>query len=123
MAIKYTYTHFPIYKGPSKVYPKWDFWFENKPSGNPALTLGSPLVAFVVMSAITSRTIATHCSSKTHPIIQTQGCRIFLGATYQSGDYIPKDSKEYQMITQVYQITIKYPTDTKKCTKIFDQKN
>jgi hypothetical protein len=20
----------------SKFYPKWDFWFENKPSGNPA---------------------------------------------------------------------------------------
>jgi hypothetical protein len=20
---------------PSKNYPKWDFWFENKPSGNP----------------------------------------------------------------------------------------
>jgi hypothetical protein len=20
---------------PSKIYPKWDFWFENKPSGNP----------------------------------------------------------------------------------------
>jgi hypothetical protein len=21
-------------------YPSWDFWFENKPSGNPALTFG-----------------------------------------------------------------------------------
>jgi hypothetical protein len=20
---------------PSKIYPSWDFWFENKPSGNP----------------------------------------------------------------------------------------
>jgi hypothetical protein len=20
---------------PSKTYPNWDFWFENKPSGNP----------------------------------------------------------------------------------------
>jgi hypothetical protein len=20
---------------PSKVYPRWDFWFEHKPSGNP----------------------------------------------------------------------------------------
>jgi hypothetical protein len=20
---------------PSKIYPNWDFWFENKPSGNP----------------------------------------------------------------------------------------
>jgi hypothetical protein len=20
------------------IYPKWDFWFENKPSGNPFLT-------------------------------------------------------------------------------------
>jgi hypothetical protein len=22
---------------PSKIYPNWDFWCENKPSGNPAL--------------------------------------------------------------------------------------
>jgi hypothetical protein len=21
---------------PFKIYPNWDFWFENKPSGNPA---------------------------------------------------------------------------------------
>jgi hypothetical protein len=21
---------------PSKIYPNWNFWFENKPSGNPA---------------------------------------------------------------------------------------
>jgi NADH:ubiquinone oxidoreductase subunit len=21
---------------PSKIYPNWDFWLENKPSGNPA---------------------------------------------------------------------------------------
>jgi hypothetical protein len=21
--------------GHSKIYPNWDFWFENKPSGNP----------------------------------------------------------------------------------------
>jgi hypothetical protein len=21
----------------SKIYPNWDFWFENKPSGNPGL--------------------------------------------------------------------------------------
>jgi hypothetical protein len=23
---------------PSKIYPNWDFWFENIPSGNPATT-------------------------------------------------------------------------------------
>jgi hypothetical protein len=22
---------------PSKIYPNWYFWFENKPSGNPVL--------------------------------------------------------------------------------------
>jgi hypothetical protein len=22
---------------PSKIYPNWGFWYENKPSGNPAL--------------------------------------------------------------------------------------
>jgi hypothetical protein len=29
MGIKY------INLRPSKIYPNWDFWFENKPSGNP----------------------------------------------------------------------------------------
>jgi hypothetical protein len=24
-----------IIPGLSKIYPNWDFWFENKPSGNP----------------------------------------------------------------------------------------
>jgi hypothetical protein len=28
-----TFTHLR----PSKIYPNWDFWFENKPSGNPDL--------------------------------------------------------------------------------------
>jgi hypothetical protein len=28
------YKHFPIYVRPSKINPNWDFWFENKPSGN-----------------------------------------------------------------------------------------
>jgi hypothetical protein len=22
---------------PPKIYPNWDFWFENKPSGNPGV--------------------------------------------------------------------------------------
>jgi hypothetical protein len=29
---------------PSKMYPYWDFWFENKPSGNPGQKF-PPLVA------------------------------------------------------------------------------
>jgi hypothetical protein len=31
MYVKYS---FSILR-PSKIYPNWDFWFENKPSGNP----------------------------------------------------------------------------------------
>jgi hypothetical protein len=34
MVIKYTYQHLP-FKGPPKFTQIWDFWFENKPSGNP----------------------------------------------------------------------------------------
>jgi hypothetical protein len=34
MVIKYT--RFSIAR-PSKIYPNWNFWFENKPSGNPDL--------------------------------------------------------------------------------------
>jgi hypothetical protein len=26
---------------PSKIYPNWYFWFENKPSGNPAMMMRS----------------------------------------------------------------------------------
>jgi hypothetical protein len=40
MAIKYYKWSLnkPIFtiQRPSKIYPKLDFWFENKPSGNPA---------------------------------------------------------------------------------------
>jgi hypothetical protein len=36
MTIKYTKN---IQSKAPKIYPNWDFWFENKPSGNPALFL------------------------------------------------------------------------------------
>jgi hypothetical protein len=32
------YKHF-FFLGPSKIYPNFDFWFENKPSGNPVQKL------------------------------------------------------------------------------------
>jgi hypothetical protein len=32
MAMKYINN----FKSPSKIYSNWNFWFENKPSGNPA---------------------------------------------------------------------------------------
>jgi hypothetical protein len=35
-----TKTYTSIFYFPSKFFPNWDFWFENKPSGNPG---GSPL--------------------------------------------------------------------------------
>jgi hypothetical protein len=36
MAIEYTkWPNFSVSK-PSKIYPNWDFWFENIASGNPA---------------------------------------------------------------------------------------
>jgi hypothetical protein len=43
MATKYTqmaskYTKI-FYSRPSKINPNWDFWYENKPSGNPGLRL------------------------------------------------------------------------------------
>jgi hypothetical protein len=36
MAIRYIHYVFPIYVRPSKIVPNRNFWFENKPSGNPA---------------------------------------------------------------------------------------
>jgi hypothetical protein len=35
MALKYIDNFQSRYVRPSKIYPNWDFWFENKPSGNP----------------------------------------------------------------------------------------
>jgi hypothetical protein len=31
---------------PSKIYQNWEFWFENTPSGNPALELNSSIHIF-----------------------------------------------------------------------------
>jgi hypothetical protein len=39
MAIKYTNI---FTERPSKMCPNYDFWSENKPSGNPALVLPAP---------------------------------------------------------------------------------
>jgi hypothetical protein len=38
MAGKLTYVLASSIARPSKIYPNWDFWFENIPSGNPAVT-------------------------------------------------------------------------------------
>jgi hypothetical protein len=41
MAIKYSNRPYNItfsVSRSSKIYPNWDFWFENKPSGNPDLS-------------------------------------------------------------------------------------
>jgi hypothetical protein len=31
---------------PSKIYPNWDFWSENKPSGNPATGANPTIVTY-----------------------------------------------------------------------------
>jgi hypothetical protein len=40
------YQHLPL-KEPQKIYPNFDFWFENIPSGNPAFNL-QKLDVFVI---------------------------------------------------------------------------
>jgi hypothetical protein len=35
MAINYLHIPTSSVARPSKIYPNWDFWFENIPSGNP----------------------------------------------------------------------------------------
>jgi hypothetical protein len=43
MAVKYTYWSLNrptfIIARPSKIYPNWDFWFKNIPSGKPVLDI------------------------------------------------------------------------------------
>jgi hypothetical protein len=34
---------------PSKIYPNWDFWLENEPSGNPALDHAPRAITFNVL--------------------------------------------------------------------------
>jgi hypothetical protein len=34
---------------PYKIYPNWDFWFENKPSGNPVQDLAELLYVLAAM--------------------------------------------------------------------------
>jgi hypothetical protein len=52
MALKYTndseinqnghqnYKHMYFMASHSKIYPNWNFWFQNMPTGNPAKALG-----------------------------------------------------------------------------------
>jgi hypothetical protein len=43
-----SYTSIFNYIRPSKIYPNWDSWFENKPSGNPGPgSTGSLAAAFI----------------------------------------------------------------------------
>jgi hypothetical protein len=37
---------------PSKIYPNWDFWFENMPSGNPAWQAYLCTVCLIEFAAI-----------------------------------------------------------------------
>jgi hypothetical protein len=37
---------------PSKIYPNWDFWFENKPSGNPAWRRAARACNFIALAPI-----------------------------------------------------------------------
>jgi hypothetical protein len=47
---------FPIYTRPSKIFPNWDYWFENKPSGSPGrrefLFFGAAVVVVVVVVGV-----------------------------------------------------------------------
>jgi hypothetical protein len=51
MVIKYTKI---FHTRPSKIYPNWDFWFENKPSGNPDQQL-QRCGTYIVVNAATER--------------------------------------------------------------------
>jgi hypothetical protein len=44
---------------PSKIYPNWDFWFENKPSGNPGGKVVCPKVLVIVVCVMERAIIAT----------------------------------------------------------------
>jgi hypothetical protein len=52
MTVKYSKWHWNIPSfsilRPSKINPNWDFWFENKPSGNPGVDIGPKLTLKIV---------------------------------------------------------------------------
>jgi hypothetical protein len=77
----YNITTFSIPR-PSKLYPNWDFWFENKPSGNLVCTRRdcldgeSKIKAFRQASVL--YTMEAYCGTG------DQGCQIFLETIYQN---------------------------------------
>jgi hypothetical protein len=79
---------------PYKIFPNWDFWFENKPSGNPAATL--------VRSDF--RRIASSCAVH---YIMCDGGRDYLciPSSRVARFFLVHDSQTGKM----YQIVIKYP--------------
>jgi hypothetical protein len=49
MAIKYINIFLNL--RPYKICPNWDYWFENKPSGNPDVLLTNVVVSDMVSNA------------------------------------------------------------------------
>jgi hypothetical protein len=93
--------HFPFYVRPSKISPNWDFWYESKPSGNPDET---PLLATEIDKNI-------NINFKPEIQIQfsevsdrySQGCQIFLGTTYQTGEKYTKLPQTETNFHKLYQ--------------------
>jgi hypothetical protein len=66
MSIKYINISKPR---PSKIYPNWDFWFENKPSGNPASSASVARHHFSCKNGLTnlrSIFLAIFCAPQAH---------------------------------------------------------
>jgi hypothetical protein len=44
-------------ESPCKMFPNWDFWFENKPSGNPAAVKAYFSISDLVSTFLTLKNI------------------------------------------------------------------
>jgi hypothetical protein len=126
---------------PSKIYPNWDFWFENMPSGNP-VKLSRP---FLVLESEGSKKDGwrqsfawlqeihqIYCRTKKsiRPPFRAPGqdCQFFLVATHQKWEKYTKKATNCSKRSQnIHEMLIKYTKYTKisipRPSKIYQNRN
>jgi hypothetical protein len=75
MAIKYSHSS---HLWPSKIYPKWDFWFENKPSGNPAVKASNDILKRFLVTTRKVLTMVELMGKKVQKVVFVYGVHVHM---------------------------------------------